>query len=115
MNKIRTSYVSVLALLIAGCASAPSTQELAPKVAGMSRVELLSCMGPPDNSAKDGNVEFITYSYRSTYDKYSYRCDSQFVLTDGRVSKLRVTGDEEGGYIDVTSKVCRAKIAKCVE
>ena len=80
----------------------------------MSKAQLLSCMGPANATAKDGNMEFLTYNYRSVYDKYSYQCDSRFVLTDGRVSKLNVTGDAPG-TIDVTSGVCRSLVAKCAQ
>ena len=72
-------------------------------------------MGPANNTAQDGNMEFITYSHRNFYGPYAYRCDANIVLTDGRVTRLRVTGDEVNGTLDVTSGVCRAMIAKCVE
>ena len=81
----------------------------------MSRTELLSCMGPPSNVARDGNMEFLTYSHRNYYGQYAYRCDANLVLVDGRVTRLRVTGDEVTGTLDVTSGVCRAMIAKCTQ
>ncbi len=59
-------------------------------------------------------MEFLTYSHRNFYDKYTYQCDANFILTDGRVSKLNVTGDAPG-TLDVTSGVCRALVAKCVQ
>lgn len=104
----------LLPILLAACVSAPSTEELNPKVIGMSRAELLSCMGPPNKTARDGNMEFVTYSHRNVYAQYAYRCDVNLVLTDGRVTRLKVTGDEVNGTLDVTSGVCRAMIAKCV-
>ena len=104
----------LVALFVSACASAPSTEELNSKVRGMSKQELLSCMGPPNASAKDGNMEFLTYSHRNFYDKYTYQCDANFILTDGRVSRLNVTGDAPG-TLDVTSGVCRALVAKCVQ
>ena len=114
MNKPYKTLLMAVALLLSACATGPSIEELNPKVRGMSRAQLLGCMGPPNSTAKDGNIEFLTYSYRSVYDKYSYQCDSHFVLTDGRVSKLNVTGDPPG-TIDVTSGVCRSLVAKCVQ
>jgi hypothetical protein len=105
----------LLPIALAACVSAPSTEELNPKVMGMSRAELLSCMGPPNNAARDGNMEFLTYSHRNFHGQYTYRCDANWVLTDGRVTRLRVTGDEVSGLIDVTSGVCRAMVAKCVK
>lgn len=113
MNVCNTKAV-LIALFLSACASGPSTEELNPKVRGMSKQQLLSCMGPPNASAKDGNMEFLTYSYRNFYDKYTYQCEANFVLTDGRVSKLNVTGDAPG-TLDVTSGVCRALVAKCVQ
>jgi hypothetical protein len=99
---------------MSACATGPSTEELNSKVRGMSKQQLLSCMGPPNSTAKDGNMEFLTYSHRNFYDKYAYQCDANFILTDGRVSKLNVTGDAPG-TLDVTSGVCRALVAKCVQ
>ena len=101
-------------LVLTGCVSAPSSDQLSSKVKGMSRLELLSCMGPPSNTARDGNVEFLAYSHRNTYSLLAYRCDANFVLTDGTVTRLNITGDEVTGAIDVTSGVCRAMVAKCV-
>ncbi len=98
----------------AGCVSSPNIKELNSKVVGMSKQELLSCMGPPGRSAIEGNMEFLTYGHRNYYDKYAYQCDANFVLTDGRVTRLNVTGDAPG-TIDVTSGVCRALVAKCVQ
>lgn len=111
---MRSAKPLLIALLLSACVSAPSTDELNPKVVGMTKLQLLSCMGPPNATAKEGNVEFLTYSHRNFYDKYTYQCDANFILTDGRVSRLNITGDAPG-TIDVTSGVCRALVAKCVQ
>jgi hypothetical protein len=111
MSVLRTSLL-LPALFLSACAAGPSTAELNPKFQGMSKQQLLSCMGPPHASAKDGNMEFLTYQHRDIYDKYTYRCDANFVLTDGRVSRLSITGDAPG-TLDVTSGVCRAIVSKC--
>lgn len=115
MTKYKLFTAFIILTLLAACVSAPTTEELNPKVTGMSRQELLSCMGPPSNSARDANMEFLTYSHRNHYAQYAYRCDANFVLTDGKVTRLRVTGDEVTGTIDVTSGVCRSMVAKCVK
>ncbi len=85
MTKPHIALPLAAALLLSACATGPSIEELNSKVRGMLRTQLLSCMGPPSATAKDGNMEFLTYSYRNVYDKYSYQCDSRFILTDGRV------------------------------
>ena len=59
-------------------------------------------------------MEFLTYSHRNFYDKYTYQCDANFILTGRRVSELNVTGDAPG-MLDVTSGVCKALVAKCVQ
>ena len=112
---IKPYLALIFSIPLSACVSAPNTGELNQKIVGMSRAELLSCMGPANNTAQDGNMEFITYSHRNFYGPYAYRCDANIVLTDGRVTRLRVTGDEVNGTLDVTSGVCRAMIAKCVE
>ena len=114
MNYLRGIMPLFFVFLLTGCASAPSTKELNTKVAGMSKQELLSCMGVPSGSTADGNMEFLSYSHRNFYDKYTYQCDANFILTNGRVTRLNVTGDAPGN-IDVTSRVCRAMVAKCFE
>ena len=114
MNLTTLLAVCVSTALLTGCVSAPSTEELNPKLVGMSKQQLLSCMGPPNRSANEQNMEFLTYSHRNFYDKYAYQCDANFVLTDGRVTRLNITGDAPG-TLDVTSGVCRALVAKCVE
>lgn len=114
MNLTTLLAVCVSTALLTGCVSAPSTEELNPKLVGMSKQQLLSCMGPPNRSATEQNMEFLTYSHRNFYDKYTYQCDANFILTDGRVTRLNVTGDAPG-TLDVTSGVCRALVAKCVQ
>ena len=112
MTAYRLAPLLVCAIGLFGCASAPNTEDLNTNVVGMSKQELLSCMGPPSRSAQDGNMEFLTYSHRSYYDKYTYECEARFVLTNGRISKLNVTGDPPG-TLDVSSGVCRSLVAKC--
>lgn len=114
MNLTTLLAVCVSTALLTGCVSAPSTEELNPKLVGMSKQQLLSCMGPPNRSATEQNLEFLMYSHRNFYDKYTYQCDANFILTDGRVTRLNITGDAPG-TLDVTSGVCRALVAKCVE
>ena len=114
---MRNCYFLILipaVLLVSACASSPNAADLDQKLRGMTKQQLFSCMGPPAASAKDGNMEFLTYSHRSIYDKYSYQCDANLVLTDGRVSKLNILGDAPG-TLDVTSGVCRAMVAKCIQ
>lgn len=108
-------FALLLPACLTACVSAPNTAELNSKVIGMSRQELLSCMGPSGNAARDGNMEFLTYSHRNYYAQYAYRCDANFVLTDGKVTRIRITGDEVTGVLDTTSGVCRAMVAKCVQ
>ena len=103
-----------IALLAFGCASGPETTELNQKLRGMTKQELLSCMGSPATSTREGNMEFLAYKHRNVYDKYSYQCDANFILTDGKVSKLNILGDVPG-TLDVTSGVCKALVAKCTQ
>ena len=113
--KIQYAAMPFVAIFIlTACATGPSTEELNPKLRGMSKQQVLSCMGAPSSSVKEGNMEFLTYSHRNFYDKFTYQCDANFIFTDGRVSKLNVTGDVPG-TLDVTSGVCRALVAKCVQ
>ena len=101
--------------LLSGCATLPKAthltiEELEQKVRGMSQEQLLACMGPPGESAKDGNMQFLIFSYGNFWAE---RCDANFVLTDGRVSKFSVT-PYTFGLAHATSGLCRAVVAKCL-
>lgn len=98
---------------LSGCATGLSIEELDRKVRGMSRQQLLACMGPPSASAKDGNMEFLTYGYRNVWDAYLNRCDTNFILTEGRVSRVSVTRYAQG-TVDATTSYCRSLVAKCL-
>lgn len=109
---MRKIALSCAAAILAGCASAPNEGDLNRRLAGMSKLELLACMGAPSASAADGDAEVLRFSHRDFYMGMMYQCDANVVLKSGRVASLRVTGDAPG-TLDVTSKVCRAKLDKC--
>lgn len=109
---MRTTALILSAFILAGCASAPSQQELNTRLAGLSKVELLACMGAPNGAARDDDTEVLTYAHRDFHMGMTYQCDANVVLKAGRVARITVTGDAPG-TIDVTSKVCRAKLDKC--
>ena len=79
---MRHLFIALLALILTGCVTGQSVQQLAP---GMSRAEVVSIMGSPDGVQANGNVEVLKYANRLmsgfSWDKTDY-----FVtLRDGRV------------------------------
>jgi hypothetical protein len=100
------------AILLSGCALAPSLDQLNQNLAGMSKQELMYCMGSPARVARNGDMEFATYVYSFTSESTALRCDAHLTFVDGRVTKVRVTGGSPGAP-DFASRTCRSALEKC--
>jgi hypothetical protein len=85
------------AILLSGCALAPSLDQLNQNLAGMSKQELMYCLGSPARVARSGDMEFATYVYSFTSESTALRCDAHLTFVDGRVTKVRVTGGSPVG------------------
>lgn len=61
---MKALFVAVVALSLAGCAiqRAQTAQEARSQLIGMSKEQILSCMGAPENAATVGQTEVWTYS-----------------------------------------------------
>jgi len=110
-----------VALIAAGCVVVPSAEHpalVAQRVLiGMSRSELLSCVGAPIRQVATGDREYLTYSawrtetgrppwsspfgpWRHDWVVYHEYCDATFTVRRGVVERLVYGGDAVRGYLD---------------
>lgn len=113
MSVLRIVLLSTTLLTLSACASLPAPDGLSASSRGMSKKQLLSCMGAPKTSAVEANKEYLTYFYRNFYDRYTYQCVVTVLLTDGSVSKLTVSGDSSD-ITDAVPEVCKTVVPKCM-
>ena len=109
----RIAILSVTLFALCACASLPAPDGLGANARGMSKKQLMGCMGTPKTSTAETNKEYVTYFYRNFYDRYTYQCAVTVQLTDGSVSKLTVSGDSTD-ITDVVPEVCRTVVPKCM-
>lgn len=98
--------------VLAGCVWAPSLDQLNRRLAGMSKQELMYCMGTPARVGRYEDMEFATYSYSYSADSKVLKCEAHLSFLDGRLYRVRVTGGSPGS-VDLVSSTCRATVEKC--
>ncbi len=108
------SMLGFAAILLSGCAWAPNLDKLNQKLVGMSKQELMYCLGSPARVGRNGDMEFATYVYSYSAESTALRCDAHLTFIDGRVSRVRVTGGSPGA-IDFASRTCRSTLEKCAK
>jgi hypothetical protein len=76
-----------LGLLLAGCAvqGALTAQDARVQMVGMSKEQVLTCMGPPGNKAAEGQTEVWSYA---SGNGYSSTIASADVNTTGQASRV---------------------------
>jgi hypothetical protein len=128
--------VFVSAALLSGCADSLRRDDDAAKaktrMIGMSRVEVLSCMGPPKKKAHEDTVE--VWSYLSTDDTGTSRgngykptplnfwgssheksfCTVNVVMKDGVVTAIHYLGPTKTSFYNDNDQ-CGFAVAACVE
>lgn len=113
MAVLRIALLLIMLFVLSACASVSAPDGLSPNSRGMSKKQLMSCMGVPKTTAAESNKEILTYFYRNFYDRYTYQCAVSVELTGGRVSKLTVAGDSTD-LTDAVPIVCQTVIPKCM-
>ena len=113
MAILRTVQLMVMSLALGACVALPASDGLSPNARGMSKKQLISCMGLPKTSSAETNKESLTYFYRNFYDRYTYQCTVTVELMDGRVSALKTLGDSTD-ITDPVPLVCRTVVPKCM-
>jgi hypothetical protein len=117
---IRNLGIVALAATLAGCAveRAVVAQQAQNDMIGMSREQILGCMGPPINKAAEGATEAWSYSTNPTMnmDRGSGQtryCVVTILMTSGHVSAVRYQGPS-GGLIS-EGEQCAYAVNACLK
>jgi hypothetical protein len=127
--KIRFLWVVAIGAALAGCAiqRAQIAQEARAQMVGMSKEQVLACMGPPANKAAEGQTEVWSYnsgngtviasgsaSYGSFSGTSSRRfCQINVVMSGPAVSAVNYQGPT-GGLI-TAGEQCAYAVDACVK
>ena len=110
----------VLSAFTLGCAARHRAKmaERGPlELAGLSKVDLLSCAGVPVRSEKIDNMEFLTYvgggDTRGWLHRMHHYCEVTFTLRDGVVKKVTYAGNTGGRF--TKGEQCAYVIAPCLK
>ncbi len=107
-------------VLISGCAAhkrAKMAERAPSELAGISKIDLLSCAGVPVRSEKIDNMEFLTYvgsgDDKGVFHRSHYYCEVTFTLRDGVVQKISYAGNTGGHF--AKGEQCAYVIAPCLK
>jgi hypothetical protein len=105
----RAFVISLLSLHLNACAQiqrADMAKKAQGSMVGLSRAQVLSCMGPPANKQSDGSTEVWQYASGNGYQVADYDngsvvssarfCTVNVVMLDGVVSRLSYLGPTGG-------------------
>lgn len=121
----RAFVILLLGLQINGCAQiqrADMAKKAQGSMVGLSREQVLSCMGPPANKQSDGDTEVWQYASGNGYQVADYDhgsvvssarfCTVNVVMSDGVVSRLNYLGPT-GGLLSAGEQ-CAFAIQGCL-
>lgn len=125
---MRILGIVVLGIASSGCAiqRAQVAQDARVQMVGLSKEQVLACMGAPASKASEGNTEVWGYASgngmtvaSASYDRYggtavssSRFCNVNIVMTSGRVTVVNYTGPT-GGLL-TASEQCAYAVDACV-
>jgi hypothetical protein len=128
-SKMRILGIVALCAALGGCAiqRAQIAQDARAQMVGMSKEQVLTCMGAPANKAAEGATEVWGYSSGNgmtvaniNYDRYggtavasSRFCNINIVMAGGRVSAVNYTGPT-GGLL-TAGEQCAYALDACVK
>lgn len=134
MIRTQTLVFAALALVLAGCSSFQRADDAAAaqkRMPGLTREEVLACMGPARKKASEGATEVWSYlstngladSQSSTYKPTGYVfttgsrdksfCTVNVVMRDGVVTAVHYNGPS-GGLFDKNEQ-CGYAVANCID
>jgi outer membrane protein assembly factor BamE (lipoprotein component of BamABCDE complex) len=121
--------IAVLGLALAGCAiqRAEIAQDARAQMVGMSKEQVLACMGAPANKAAEGATEVWGYTSgngmtvaTASYDRYggtavssSRFCNVNIFFASGQVSAVNYAGPT-GGLL-TAGEQCAYAVSSCVK
>ena len=125
---MRILGIVVLGAALAGCAiqRAQVAQDARAQMVGLSKEQVLTCMGAPANKAAAGNTEVWGYASgngmtvaSASYDRYggtavssSRFCNINIVMASGQVTAVNYTGPT-GGLL-TAGEQCAYAVDACV-
>lgn len=128
-KKMRQPLLIALGLVLTGCAfqRAEIAQDARTQMVGMSKEQVLACMGAPINKAAEGTTEVWGYGsgngmtvVNASYDRYggtavgsSRFCKINIVFASGQVSAVNYTGPT-GGLL-TAGEQCAYAVTPCVK
>ena len=106
--------------MLSACAieRAHVAQQAQDKLVGMSKEQILTCMGAPENKMIEGKTESWTYNSggglaaRSNENVDSRYCKINIVMIDGKVSRVNYSG-ATGGLI-TQGEQCAYAVSNCM-
>ena len=113
---MRVLLLLAMAAVLAGCAVQRASDNFARSMGdlhGADKDSVLYQMGAPDSSAETSGGEVLTYRAEkrdqlSGYYDYTFKCQVDLRLTDGRVSSVRYRGDSTHPYYQDVDNCARA-------
>ena len=125
---MRILGIVALCAALGGCAiqRAQIAQDARAQMVGLSKEQVLTCMGPPANKAAEGATEVWGYASgngmtvaSASYDRYggtavssSRFCNINIVMASGRVTAVNYTGPT-GGLL-TAGEQCAYAVDACV-
>jgi hypothetical protein len=125
---MRILGIVALGVALSGCAiqRAQVAQDARVQMVGLSKEQVLGCMGAPVNKAAEGNTEVWGYTSgngmtiaSASYDRYggtavssSRFCNINIVMASGRVTAVNYTGPT-GGLLSAGEQ-CAYAVDACV-
>jgi hypothetical protein len=127
--RIRLLGAAALCVALGGCAiqRAQIAQDARAQMVGLSKEQVLTCMGPPANKAAEGATEVWGYASgngmtvaSASYDRYggtavasSRFCNINIVMASGRVTTVNYQGPT-GGLL-TAGEQCAYAVDACVK
>jgi hypothetical protein len=104
--RARLLWLTAIGLALSACAlqRAQTANDAQAKIIGLSKEQVLACMGPPLNKATKGATE--VWSYRN--GRY---CKIKVTMRDGHVSDVNYLGPT-GGLISLNER-CAHAVEQC--
>lgn len=109
---MRVALIALSANLLGACAVSPSPEPLGQRLAGLSKQELLYCMGTPSRVSRHHSVELVTYSFGYPPQSTLLKCDAHLRFVDERLSEIRFASEPLGSF-DLVSRSCRSALQRC--
>jgi outer membrane protein assembly factor BamE (lipoprotein component of BamABCDE complex) len=106
---------SVMLLALAGCASGrgATANEAQSQMIGMSKEQVLRCMGPPHSSYAVGSTEVWVYNSGGQNTGTAQGCMVNVMMQDSRVIDIDYRG--QAGLILPNDKQCAYAVENCMK